>query len=96
MRPVYTYAARCGDFVKVGRTGDIKRRLAQLQVGNPLPVTLHGYCARDVERSAHEHLEICGVERVHGEWFRWDDETKYVLAGADIWPLDLMGAKEIL
>ena len=84
-----TYAIRCGDFVKVGKTRDLATRISSMQTGCPLPLVLHGYVEGDIEAATHEYLEFCGHERVRGEWFAFDDEITYALAGMGIWPLDL-------
>lgn len=86
---VVTYAARSGDFIKIGKTRNLARRLSQLQIGCPLPIVLFGYADGDVEWEAHRFLEELGHERVHGEWFRYDHKIKYSLVALGIWPLEL-------
>lgn len=82
-----TYAAICGDYVKVGRTRNASGRLRGLQIGNPLPISLYGVVDGNSERECHAYLELCGIERVSGEWFRDGVTTRAALAGCGIWPL---------
>ena len=63
-------SGRTGAF-KVGRTGDVQRRVRQLQVGNPYPlrvlVCIPGW--GDREREVHKRLEGHETHMGRTEWF---------------------------
>jgi hypothetical protein len=67
----WVYAIRCGDFVKIGTTRNVRKRLTELQMGNPWVLTLIAAVqgGREREREFHAALAEEGVERC-GEWFR--------------------------
>lgn len=78
-RPHRVYLIQCGPFVKIGIATEVAARLADLQIGNPVELTLIWHSweltkneAARVERRAHRKLASC---RVSGEWFRADAET---------------------
>lgn len=52
--------------IKIGRTTDIRKRLAALQCGAGQPLAVLGVIPGDVERELH--IRFAGL-RVHGEWF---------------------------
>ena len=80
----HTYALKCGQFIKVGRTDNVHRRLRQIQTANPNRVYLLGYIDEDCEREAHQWLAECGVRRVRGEWFEDGDQTRDALMAVGI------------
>jgi len=65
---VYFIQARSARLIKIGRSQDPYRRLAQLQLLSPVPLevmaTLPG--GAELERSLHGQFEFL---RSHGEWF---------------------------
>lgn len=62
------YFIACGDFVKVGRAFDVATRLGELQVGNPVELTL--LATLPGERVAEARLHrMLAPERARGEWF---------------------------
>lgn len=65
------YFAQCGvgGPIKIGRTCDIARRLAELQTASPHPLTLLAATrgATRLERIFHEEFRHA---RIHGEWFK--------------------------
>lgn len=71
----YVYLIKCADglffYFKVGVANDVDLRLAQLQTGNPLVLSLvdaYGFDnAEIVERAIHQAWK---KERIRGEWFR--------------------------
>lgn len=71
------YFAQAGDArgaIKIGISGDVKKRLESLQTGNHLPIRLlasfeHAHAAR-IESELHALFADC---RLEGEWFRCDD-----------------------
>lgn len=75
-----TYAILCGQHVKVGKSRSVRKRLAQLQTGMPLPAFIMGSVLGDCEKEVHRKLEDRGVKRTNGEWFEYDNEARKVLA----------------
>jgi hypothetical protein len=71
----YVYVVEGGGSCKVGTTAAPNQRVAQLQVGSPVRLTLRAVVAcscssaTDLERRVHERL---AAYRTHGEWFRID------------------------
>jgi ribosomal protein L13 len=69
------YIIKCGDFVKIGESRDVRRRLARLQKSNPLELHLlrmyrplaNTIPARVFEVAIHRLLS---KYRHRGEWFR--------------------------
>lgn len=92
--PEYVYVARMGDFVKIGRSQSVRKRLRQLETCQPgtlvpdgaigHPVTLVGTfeCvfggASALERALHDAF---AEQRDVGEWFRVDERLKTWCAG---------------
>ena len=66
-----------GGPIKIGRARDVKRRMAQLQIGSPvwleLLLAVHGV-AKQAETDLHQRLAHC---RVHGEWFIDCDAVRF-------------------
>lgn len=66
----YLYLIECREFYKIGVANDVKSRLASLQTGNPIQlsiVTCFGFNnAEVVEKSLHQRFEL---SRQIGEWF---------------------------
>ncbi|WP_328654216.1 GIY-YIG nuclease family protein [Micromonospora sp. NBC_00330] len=72
------FSAAIADRVKIGQSDDVRRRLADLQTGNPAHLHLaHASYEPDAGRrrviEADLHRRF-GHLRVNGEWFRWTDE----------------------
>lgn len=67
----FVYAEKCG-MIKIGVTGDLRQRLADLQIGSPerLVILSHVRGNYHVEQYLHGIFER---ERSHGEWFRVSD-----------------------
>ena len=67
----WVYIIRSGDFVKIGITDDVERRLCSLQIGNPVKLVLMAkfktWDASRIESELHDRL---GGHRERGEWFR--------------------------
>jgi hypothetical protein len=66
----WVYAFQCGDFVKVGVSRDIQRRLVQMRALNPFEIRVllqwrHRYAFR-IERLMHTLLDDAAIGR---EWF---------------------------
>lgn len=62
------YFLRAGDFVKIGYTNNLDRRMTDLRTGMPLPIELIGVriASRLVEGELHRRFEHL---RTFGEWF---------------------------
>lgn len=63
------YAIRSGDFVKIGRSGNIKARLAELQAAHPTTLRLVAVLSHDPAEEPHFHRRLQRF-RVRGEWFQ--------------------------
>lgn len=61
------------DYVKIGYTSDISRRISDLQISCPVKLTLVGLIEGDMidESSLHERFKKF---HSHGEWFRYTKE----------------------
>lgn len=71
----FVYLMRCGWHHKIGKTKNVRRRLAQIQTGNPYKVELiHSIPCDDmaeVESALHKHF---AQWRTNGEWFEFAGE----------------------
>ena len=68
--PGYVYLVKSGDFIKVGRTTNIKGRMRALKTANPHVELVGKKWVKDseyVERAMHEKLSI---HHFSGEWFK--------------------------
>lgn len=63
------YFAECGDFIKIGFTFSVEKRIASLSTGNPLPITLMhvAKAGREFEQELHKRFASL---RGRGEWFQ--------------------------
>lgn len=66
--------------VKIGKTGDIKKRLAAMRTGSPTELRLVAWLAGDIESSLHTML---AAHRVHGEWFTYVPEVDRLIGLLD-------------
>jgi hypothetical protein len=57
--------------VKIGKTTDLGKRLASLQVGNPTPLSILGVIDVINEKFVHDKF---AKQHVLGEWFQADEE----------------------
>ncbi|WP_406080133.1 GIY-YIG nuclease family protein [Micromonospora sp. NBC_00858] len=66
------------DLVKIGHASDVRRRLAQLQTGNPAYLHLaHAIYEPDTDRRRAIEADLQRRFRhlhARGEWFHWTDE----------------------
>ena len=64
----YLYAAQAGAMIKFGRSTDPETRVQELQVNQPLPVSLLVAvpCHHSLEGAVHRHF---AADRINGEWF---------------------------
>lgn len=65
---VYLIGNETNTLVKIGRSVDVQGRLAGLQAGSPVPLTLlwQTLGGAELETALHRWFESC---RAHGEWF---------------------------
>lgn len=77
--PVYFIRHGNSGPIKIGRASEVKRRIGQLQTGNPTALQLLGWLVASndaaMEKELHEHYS---EYRARGEWFKIDQE--HVLA----------------
>lgn len=68
-RSNYIYVIACGDFIKIGITGNLNRRVYDLQRATPYPLALvHSFMGSPVdEAQLHARFSHCNHR---GEWFR--------------------------
>jgi excisionase family DNA binding protein len=75
MGACYVYFIRRGDFVKIGKAGNVEKRLRALQAANPEPLELLATVYDDnghaLERELHRKFAAL---RTTGEWFRLESE----------------------
>lgn len=67
-RYVYFVGADGCDLVKIGWTMDVRRRMADLQCGSPIPLKCLKVTRGGRGLESHLHAEFA-PERRHGEWF---------------------------
>lgn len=77
--PVYFIRQGNSGPIKIGRASEVKRRIGQLQTGNPTTLQLLGWLVASnddaMEKQLHAHYS---EYRVRGEWF--DIDQDHVLA----------------
>lgn len=57
-----------GQFVKIGKASNIRRRVAELQAYHPVALRLLAVLSDDPRREGHFHRRFAG-SRLNGEWF---------------------------
>lgn len=75
----WVYCARVGDFVKVGFTKSVRKRMGQLRSTTKLEVTLLGVMPGSfgLEQDFHDMLS---PSRSHGkEWYYYTEQTKWAI-----------------
>ncbi len=63
------------DFVRIGFSDDVTRRLANLKSGNPYPLRLIGVLDGDKKREKLYHCQYIN-SRSHGDWFRLTEDIQ--------------------
>lgn len=63
------YFVAGGDRIKIGLTGDLKRRLDDLRMCSPLPLDVLVTIPGDLNVEQYLHRRFAAL-RSHGEWFR--------------------------
>ena len=66
MRDGYTYLVAGAGRIKVGKSKNVRSRIASMQIGSPVPLRLLELVRGDCEWVLHAHLHRFAV---HGEWF---------------------------
>lgn len=77
---VYFVLAPDAGMVKIGKTSDLKKRLASLRTMSPVSLDLICVIRYDeyLERRIHDHFK---PQRDHGEWFKYDDALREFIDG---------------
>lgn len=69
------YLLKCGEYYKIGTSMNVPKRMVDLQVGNPIILEKYDaswcYYAEAWEFGLHRFFNKF---RVHGEWFKLNDE----------------------
>lgn len=68
-QPGRVYFAECGDFIKIGFTLSVEKRIASLSTGNPMPISLLLVIKAGREFEQGLHRKFAAI-RSRGEWFR--------------------------
>ena len=63
------YFIKSGDFIKIGTTTDIKKRMAVLQVGSPFKLSVLALVEGSFEEESKLHTKF-KKQRMKGEWFK--------------------------
>ena len=89
---MHVYFIQAGEYVKIGITENLTRRLASLQHANPLPLVLIRAVEGDTDREQAIHRRFAHL-RVRGEWFHCtNDLLEYALTISHEWvPKDKAG-----
>jgi len=67
----YVYMIRSGECVKIGKSDDPRKRLDQMQTGNPQELKLIGFWeSEDACKDEQRLHEIFAEGKERGEWFR--------------------------
>lgn len=74
LRPEFIYFIRAGEFVKIGRTRDVRRRIETLQIGNPHKLVLLGLVI-GWQNETEYHDRFCR-SHFRGEWFRFTKDIQ--------------------
>ena len=70
---MYLYFIKAGNAIKVGVTEDLKKRICELQVGNPIEMELLHAIGLSPEKAQKLETEIHRLfqkTNLHGEWFQ--------------------------
>jgi hypothetical protein len=73
--PVYFIRELGSLAIKIGRASEVKRRVGQLQTGNPSKLELLGWLVTENDAKAELMLHESFIEeRIRGEWFSIDQD----------------------
>ena len=82
----YVYLIRCGNEYKIGKTKDVPRRIADMQLPSKPELIASQFCSEphELERELHHLFKKC---RTHGEWFALSvpeiNQVRELLEGPD-------------
>lgn len=76
---VYVLRTR-GAYAKIGRASNVRRRMKEIQQGEPTPLRFLGLLSTDPRDESLWHKRLAR-HRVRGEWFRWHEDISKALAG---------------
>lgn len=90
----YTYFIQCGVFVKIGVSWTPDRRMEDMQSCNPHELKLIGVIKNGgFEREKEIHEQFI-KNRIHGEWFRLDDNLiKFIKNNTTKWKFRIYEVK---
>lgn len=67
------YFIRSGDYIKIGSSVNIRKRMKSLQIGNPIKLKLIYYNNKLSEYLMHNQFSS---DYIHGEWFHYSEDIK--------------------
>lgn len=74
---VYFITDEKREYIKIGRTTDLKNRLTQLQTGSPIDLILEYHVlSEDVVSTENKFHEKFNEHRKRGEWFVYSEEIR--------------------
>lgn len=80
MRRRHVYAICGAELIKIGSAIDVAKRVADLQIGSPVPLTVIAHTPlMDAQLEFDIHRRLRG-HRQHGEWFRHEGDVITVVA----------------
>lgn len=79
-REGFVYFISNGEAIKIGWSEDVDRRLVELQVGSPVPLTIVGKFSATFAEEQETHRKFQHL-RLQGEWFRDVPELHEFLIG---------------
>ena len=78
----YLYLLKCQQYFKIGIANDISRRMCEMQVGNPFPISREAslcFASKDAALTAEKSLHgLFSKSAVSGEWFDLGDDASFV------------------
>jgi DNA-binding transcriptional regulator YiaG len=91
------YFIRHTDYVKIGYTNDINRRMSDLQISCPVKIDLMALVEGDMAEESRYH-EMFSNYYSHGEWFRFSKEIEDFLSNLDkslLWKYGFLSTEEM-
>jgi hypothetical protein len=79
-RQGWVYFIEAGGYIKIGFTGSVPSRLAQIETATPFVLTLLRQEPGTLETEMAFHKRF-GALHVKGEWFRFEGELREYLEG---------------
>lgn len=81
----WTYFIRSGQFVKIGTSRSVRRRLYTVRVGTPEGARLIGMAMGGADREKLIHAHLADFHH-RGEWFRLHRKVISHMRGQGVWP----------